>query len=110
MGDTVYPGTERAGEDLICRRCGFDNDLVKVGFKAICDRCNSYLHSCVHCDLLERNSMTCRSHTTEEVGDREGNNYCEEFIPLTHDGTVSHEEEGMSDAKNKFKKLFGDDD
>jgi len=66
---------------MFCRHCGHEAEVI--GFKAACDKCGEYLHSCVQCDLYDSGSDRCRSLTTEAVSDRNGNNYCEEFVRNT---------------------------
>ena len=51
------------------------------GFNDVCEDCHSYWHCCVNCALHSPGTHNdCRSSTTEPVADREGTNYCEEFI------------------------------
>ena len=107
MGDSIGECSGRAGDQLICGKCGHDNDMNRIGFKATCPKCSTYLHSCVHCSLLDRTIMSCRSHTTEEVGDREANNYCEEFLPSQDVKAPSEDDPQKIDARNRFHGLFG---
>jgi hypothetical protein len=73
---------------MICVRCGHEYDARTVGFKAVCEGCGEYLHSCVNCRLFDPKADRCRSLTTEAVKDKESLNYCEEYQPLS-DGRKS---------------------
>jgi len=108
MGDHEHLHPEGARVELRCISCGHDIGLARIGFKSTCERCNAYLHSCVHCRLLDRASMSCRSHTTELVSDRTGNNYCEEFLPLA-DTDPSADPHTRDSARDRFDRLFGND-
>lgn len=95
---------------MICVLCGFDNDLVTVGFKSECGGCGRYLHTCVQCAHYDGLSKRCRSLTTEAVRDREGCNFCEEFRP-GGSGSPSGQREGSGKGTTRgasdFDALFG---
>ena len=94
-----------------CVFCGETMDTMKVGFKACCSSCGHYLHSCVQCNLFERSSGRCRSHTTESVRDLEGLNYCEEYVPRSEDRSGnSSSGSSTSDAAERFNSLFSKQD
>ena len=94
---------------MICFRCGLEYDSQAIGFKAVCSRCESWLHSCRQCSLFDSNASRCRSLTTESVKDREGLNYCEEFVP----GNAPSEAGSKPSAevtRESFNRLFGESD
>lgn len=94
---------------MICRKCGAVHQSVSVGFKASCEKCRSWLHACVQCALWDRTAERCRSLSTEQAGDREGANFCEEYVPNTvHDG--ASDRSCSSQARERFLGLFGKDD
>ena len=90
---------------MICKNCGHRYDGRTVGFKTTCEKCNEYLHTCCNCDLYDPQADRCRSLTTEAIGDRKANNYCEEFVPNidSEPGTDLIKEKSADD----FKTLFG---
>ncbi len=93
---------------MICQKCGTEYHSETVGFKAYCENCGSYLHACIQCSIYERNTERCRSLTTEAVRDREGINFCEEYMPEHRSpSTLSS---NSSATKDRFSKLFGDSD
>ncbi len=90
-----------------CNLCGHVTDLQTIGFKAVCQGCGEYLHTCVQCRLYDAGGDRCRSMTTEPVRDRGGNNYCEEFRPggVEEVSGGARKHGGAAD----FEKLFGGD-
>jgi hypothetical protein len=95
---------------VICTKCATENHSMTVGFKASCEKCGVFLHSCVQCALWDRGSMHCRSLTTEHVGDREGLNFCEEYVPNTVHNGASGGSCSSGRAREKFLDLFGRED
>jgi hypothetical protein len=89
-----------------CWKCGTDlNDLPKgrLPFRAICDKCFSWLHCCRNCTNYKPGMPNdCLVPGTEFVADREGANFCEEFQFL---GVFVSKTSGVDVAA---KKLFGD--
>ncbi len=68
-----------------CWKCG--EEMPDFGghipFKATCERCHTWLHSCLNCRttvLVKPND--CLIPGTELIADREKFNLCEEFSPL----------------------------
>jgi hypothetical protein len=90
---------------MYCVRCGHKNDLRTVGFKAQCEACLEYLHSCVQCALFNSVSERCRSNTTEPVSSRDGFNYCEEYVP--NDDPDRSSESRTARSGEDFENLFG---
>lgn len=63
-----------------CQKCGAEwTRKENPGFKATCEKCEAYLHSCVDCRLYNPSADRCSSVTAECPGDRASLNYCEEF-------------------------------
>ncbi len=92
---------------MICRGCGHDNGPGTVGFKAVCERCGIWLHSCTQCAVYDASAGRCRSMTTDPVRDRGERNYCEEFMPNTVPPDSSHGSSG--NARERFRRLFGEE-
>lgn len=92
-----------------CWKCGTCFELLsteKVGFKALCDSCGSYLHVCKACQYYRPGKPNdCLVPGTDRVVDREYYNYCDEFKP----GGQGADESRISldDAR---RLLFGDDE
>jgi len=90
---------------MMCKHCGYRHDAGTVGFKATCENCDEYLHSCLNCALFNPDTDRCRSLTTDAVSDRKSSNYCEEFVQNKNPS------EGKDSAKAKspddFTALFG---
>ena len=64
-----------------CQKCGEEwTRKEQPGFKATCEKCTAYLHSCRNCRLYNPSADRCSSVTAECTGDRESLNYCEEFM------------------------------
>ena len=88
-----------------CVHCGSEHEATTVGFKAVCETCGRYLHSCVQCRLYSE-TRHCLSSTTEAVRDVERANFCEEFQPRdvrnSEDGRISDDR-----ARRSFDDLFG---
>jgi hypothetical protein len=83
---------------------------MTVGFKASCEKCGVYLHSCIQCALWDRSSGHCRSLTTEQSGNREDLNFCEEYVPNTVQHGASGRSGSSGQAREKFLDLFGEED
>ena len=87
-----------------CPKCGAAID-GPIGFRAACDSCHAFLHSCVNCRLYSPSSHNhCLSATTECVRDVEGANFCEEFDPAAPRKAPA----SQPAAKSRFDQLFGD--
>lgn len=90
-----------------CIHCGRERDQPTVGFKAVCEGCGAYLHSCVQCRLYDE-AGRCRSTTTDSVRDVEHANFCEEFSPRRDSGSGTRGRVEREDAaRNSFDGLFG---
>ena len=86
-----------------CHQCG-EVITDTVGFRAICPKCQAYLHACLNCRLYSPSSNNhCLSSTTEPVRDVAGANFCEEFEFTAR--AKSHE---PTPTKSKFDRLFGE--
>lgn len=93
-----------------CHSCGapWEGD-GSPAFKASCESCAAYLHSCKNCRLHDPGFHNqCISRTTEQVQDREGPNWCEEFdFKVARSGPKEGEHEAGKDA---WDELFGKKD
>lgn len=92
---------------IACAFCGRENEFSAGAFKAVCEGCGRFLHSCLQCRLYSASSGRCTSTTTEEPGDREHCNYCEEFEPAGGPKGGGKPAAGDSEASRRFMKLFG---
>ncbi len=93
---------------MICQKCGTEHHSETIGFKAYCESCGCYLHTCVQCHIYDHKAERCRSLTTEAIRDREGINFCEEYMPESR--APSSLSDSSAAAKNNFNELFGDPD
>jgi hypothetical protein len=91
-----------------CWKCShdLDQDQAKIGFRAICDHCGSWLHVCKNCKYYQPGRRNdCLIPDTDYIADREAANYCEEFtvkLPSSAEKRVT-----LDDVK---RKLFGEGD
>lgn len=77
----------------------------RPGFKATCESCGAFLHSCKNCRLHDPTAHNqCLSPTTDAVSDREGLNWCDEFDFRASDGPKG--ETDPDAAKNAWDNLF----
>ena len=89
-----------------CAHCGNEwKEIGQPGFNSVCEKCQNYLHSCVNCKLFDIHTEKCKSSTTEEIRDKEGKNYCEEFI-LGDNEIKSYSQSKSEEAKKKLDQLF----
>lgn len=90
-----------------CVKCGAEYELSndsRIGFRAVCEKCSSYLHSCCNCKFYKIGRPNdCMIPGTEPIRDREHFNFCDEFKPKE---SVDIYYDNRNDAA---KKLFGDD-
>jgi len=106
-----------------CLKCGETWEISgRLGFRDECPECAAYIHTCTHCAHYEGATRACRLPNTEEVHDREGQNFCEEFefgpgtpaapgtvlpqVPLP--GPSVAKPSSPEDARQKFNRLFRD--
>jgi hypothetical protein len=105
-----------------CLKCGEAWEVDgRVGFRDECPECAAYVHTCTHCAHYESATRSCRLPNTEEVRDREGQNFCEEYEfgpgrparpggPGRPAGGPAQAEKPPSadEARRKFDRLFRD--
>jgi len=91
-----------------CHKCGLEFDeKYKPGFNDACEKCASYVHVCKNCRLYDEFAPGgCKSPTTEQVKDPEGQNYCDEF-ELRDEKEDSGREERTKQARDALDNLFG---
>jgi hypothetical protein len=91
-----------------CWKCGAkleESSLGKISFRAICEKCHSWLHCCKNCVNYKPGLPNdCYIPGTEFISDREASNFCEEFKIL---GVFAGIKDGEA-AKKKFNSLFAD--
>jgi len=76
--------------------------LGKIAFRAECQKCSAALHSCSNCKYYKPGLPNdCSVPGTEWVRDRQKNNLCEDFSPLTAPAPQK-----MGDIKKRFEDLF----
>lgn len=92
-----------------CPKCGKNHEdypANRIPFRAVCDRCLAYLHSCKNCKFYQPGLPNdCRVPETDPIADREASNLCEEFSLLLSPPKTSSDNDA---AKKKFNSLFGD--
>jgi hypothetical protein len=82
-----------------------DSSNKKIGFRASCDNCGSWLHCCRNCKNYKPGLPNdCTIPGTEYIADREKNNFCEEFQLLT----LQNSKESLN-LRDIEKRLFNDD-
>ena len=90
-----------------CWSCGKAVELPplkQLGFKEVCSSCHAYLHSCKGCRFHEEGRPNeCQIPGTEQIRDREGGNFCDEFAPIQ---VKEEKKENKDQAKKKFDDLF----
>ena len=91
-----------------CHACGAPWDGEGTpGFKAVCESCSAFLHSCKNCRLHDPTAHNeCLSSTTEYVADREGPNWCDEFDFKT----TGKEPKAPGEGKDAWDRLFNGGD
>ena len=91
-----------------CWKCGetLENPPGgKLAFRAVCDKCTSWLHCCKNCkNYYPGLPNDCKVPGTEHIADREACNFCEEF-ELLGGGPVK-----TADSNDVSRRLFGDSD
>jgi hypothetical protein len=91
-----------------CWKCNAEQKSLpdgKLPFRATCEQCDFYLHTCVNCKYYKQGQPNdCLIPGTEFVRDRETFNYCDEFVPKGKEGNQT------TTPSDVAKKLFGDDD
>ncbi len=87
-----------------CWHCEAENKYdQKIPFKATCEKCSYYLHSCLNCRYYKIGLPNdCLIPGTEPIADRAANNYCEEFAPSNQQTSPK---QVPADVE---KKLFGE--
>lgn len=92
-----------------CWKCGTeleDPPSDKLTFRAICDKCDVWLHCCCNCKNYKPGLPNdCAVPGTEHVSDREGCNFCEDFQLL---GKPSKKTVNPKTVKDSFDSLFND--
>ncbi len=90
-----------------CQKCNHEipeTTSGKILYRAVCEKCESYLHSCLNCRFHQvgRNNE-CLIPGTELIRDRAQFNFCDDFMPAT--GKKS--EKSADDPGKITEKLFG---
>jgi hypothetical protein len=83
-----------------CKQAVEINPLAKLGFRAVCESCNSYLHCCNGCKFYQEGRPNdCMIPGTDPIRDRSASNFCDEFSPI---------QDVKGDVKKDFNKKFDD--
>jgi hypothetical protein len=88
-----------------CWKCEVAVDLIdgRVPFRAVCDGCGSWLHTCRGCRYYQPGlANSCMIPDTDPIADREMVNHCDEFAVR-----VSGAVKGKS-GSDAARELFGD--
>jgi hypothetical protein len=103
---------------IICQNCGRRIEVIeRVGFRDVCQSCDAWLHSCVHCRFWS--GSNCTEPSADKVGDPEAQNFCEWYKeraqpfdqahgPESVEGVAgrsAQECEGRAEAEELWKKL-----
>ncbi len=99
-----------------CWKCGTNLEeppFGKVPFRALCDQCNAWLHCCKNCRNYKPGLPNdCMIPGTEHIADREGRNFCEDFVllgkPLKQEGGIESVSQRLFGEKPSQKKNFND--
>lgn len=91
---------------MICRKCGTEYDAETIGFKAACENCLAYLHSCFQCTVFDHNAGRCRSLTADISRGMNELNFCEEFVPNSAPAD-NNANSSVAGHKRSFNDLFG---
>lgn len=93
-----------------CGNCGEEwKGEPRPGFRALCPKCEAYIHVCVNCTYFDRSLASgCQLTNTEPVREKDRPNFCEEFqFAERPAGTwQSDEEKKARSARDKFDRLF----
>lgn len=88
----------------VCWECGKPVDNT-IQFKTICESCFTYLHCCKGCRFYQQGKPNdCLIPGTEQIADREANNYCDDFKPIT-----SFQKRCKPNIDEISKRLFKDE-
>jgi len=93
-----------------CWKCDWEwQDTRQPPFKEACPECFSYLHACKNCKFYDPNAAgDCRNPDAEPVQNKEGHNFCEEFVMADLDPESGQDLSNRSPAgRDKFLKMFG---
>jgi len=96
-----------------CHRCGapWKSEARQPGFKEICHNCDAYLHCCRNCRFHKPTAHNqCYIPDTEYVANRDGLNFCEEFVFREGKPASSEKADKQQQARDALAGLFGDDD
>jgi hypothetical protein len=100
-----------------CSKCGEAWEIKgQPSFRDECPECAAYIHTCSHCAHFDAPTRGCRLPQVEEVHDRQGQNFCEEFEfgPNTPGGpgatppAKAPKPVTPDEARRRFEDLFKD--
>ena len=91
-----------------CRRCGARQRLdVSLPFDAVCEGCNSDLHTCSNCIHFDSSRpKECRKPVTERVVNKIKRNACALFTPGLVQEFAREHPAPMSRPRDAFDALF----
>ncbi|RKX93633.1 MAG: hypothetical protein DRP84_08175 [Spirochaetes bacterium] len=92
-----------------CSNCGNRLSIDgKVSRSDTCPFCHAYLRSCINCKFYSPGYHNdCREPQAELVTDKHTSNFCE-YFKYREGPPTSKKGRKSENAKNAFKKLFGD--
>lgn len=79
---------------------------IPIGFKAICDYCSEYLHSCVQCRHFDLFKNRCKAQVEEKPKDTTSHNFCDEYSVLENKNDKDSKQDPSSKALNQLEGLF----
>lgn len=67
----------------VCWKCGYPllaEEIFKMPFRAVCEKCDTDLHVCVNCLYYQIGKPNdCQVPGTDFIADRRKANFCEDF-------------------------------
>ncbi|MBI2431860.1 MAG: hypothetical protein HYV26_03205 [Candidatus Hydrogenedentes bacterium] len=93
-----------------CHRCGAPWETGKKipAVKEFCGKCSAYLHCCLNCRFHDTSRPNqCRIPNTDQVADRAGANFCDEF-EFEDTEAVRSEEAALESSRQTLTALFGE--
>ena len=94
-----------------CHKCGAEwaSEKKQPSVKEICPECSAFLHCCLNCRFYDPTvHNSCQIGTTEWVGDKAGQNFCDEFVFADTDAQGQSDADAEKDrARQAVQQLLG---
>ena len=91
-----------------CWKCGNTIDSQdRIGFHAHCAQCDRPLHVCRNCSFYDSAyNNQCRETMAERVVDKERENFCDYFAPVTGSSGAAAAKSPQVNARERLEALF----